>query len=159
MAEFIKLEGLKELDEALSKLPNDIGFKTLRSGLMAASRPMFLAARANAQSTGIKNRDAGATAAAMGRWTRKEGKNRTTLYLGPKNKNKKALGLWNSKHNPEKPATRLNHFHLVEFGSVHGGAQPFLRPAFDTTKELVARNFAGELRKQIDKAAAKYASR
>lgn len=153
MAEFVKVDGLRELDRKLAELPAAVGFKALRSAMMQATKPMFAAAKANALSTGIKNYDSGATAAAMGRWTRKQGPNKTTLFLGPKNKARKALALWNERHGKE--ATRLRHFHLLEFGSSRGPAQPFLRPAFHATAVLVARNFGKELAKSIEKAAMK----
>jgi len=152
MAEgFIKLEGLQELDAKLAAMDKKTGFKTLRSSLNEASKPMFLLAKSNAQATGVKGFDAGATAAAMGRWTKKIKERRTVLFLGPKNKAKKALNLWNAKHGTK--ATRLNHFHLVEFGSKNGPGQPFLRPAFDATVQATARNFGKILARQIEKAA------
>jgi HK97 gp10 family phage protein len=151
MAETIKLSGLKELDRKLAAMDKKVGFKTLRSAMMEASKPMFLLARTKAQATGVRGFDAGATAAAMGRWTKKIKSNRTVLFIGPKNKAKKAVNLWNAKHGTK--ATRLNHFHLVEFGSVKGPGQPFLRPAFDATKVSVARNFGKVLARQIEKAA------
>lgn len=149
MTDFVKVEGLKELDKKLANLGSVAGFKALRGGLMGASRPMFQAAKANAAATGIRGFDAGATAAAMGRWTRKETPTRTVLFIGPRNKNKKALALWNAKHDAD--VSRLTHFHLVEFGSINGPAQPFMRPAFDATKLIVVQNFGGELRKSIAK--------
>lgn len=152
MAETVKVKGLKELDNALAKLPKAVGFKALRSGMMEASRPMFLAAKANAASTGIRGYDAGATAQAMGRYTRKLSPTRTGLFIGPKNKDKKALALWNQKHGRE--AKRLRHFHLLEFGSEHGPAQPYLRPAFESTKMVVVNNFRASLKKHIEKQAA-----
>ena len=153
MTDFVRLEGLKELDEALARLPKEVGFKTLRSALMAASRPMFQTAKANASATGVKGFDAGATAAAMGRWTKKFAPTRTVLFIGPRNKNKKALALWNAKHGTE--VKRLNHFHLVEFGSKNGPPQPYLRPAFEQTKLLVAQSVGRELSKALVKAARK----
>lgn len=151
MAEdFIKLEGLQELDAKLAAMDKKLGFKTLRSAMMEASKPMFLQARTNASATGVKGFDAGATAAAMGRWTKKIKDNRTVLFLGPKNQAKKALNLWNAKHGTK--IRRLNHFHLTEFGSARGPAQPFLRPAFDSHKTSVARNFGKVLARQIAKA-------
>lgn len=155
MAEFAKLSGLRELDKALAEMGSKIGLKALRAGLMAASKPMFLAAKANASATGIKGQDAGATAAAMGRWVRKVKPTVTVLQIGPKNKNKKALALYNAKHGTK--VNRLRHFHLLEFGSVHGGAQPFLRPAFDSTKGIVVNRFGRELKAAIEKVRRKHA--
>lgn len=148
--ETMKLHGLKELDAKLARMETKVAFKALRGAMMESMKPMFLRARANAQATGIKGFDAGATAAAMGRYVKKIHSTRTALFLGPKNKAKKAVSLWNAKHN--KRAKRLNHFHLVEFGSIHGGAQPFLRPAFEVTKYSTAQNFGKILAKQIEKA-------
>lgn len=154
MAEkFAELKGISELDKKLAKLGPQVGFKALRGGLMGASRPMFQAAKRSAEATGIKGYDAGATAAAMGRWTKKTGPKQTTLFLGPKNKHKKALALYNAKHGTE--IKRLRHFHLLEFGSVKMAAQPFLRSAFEATKMTFIRNFGNELRKSIEKFAAK----
>ena len=138
MAETIELIGLKELDEKLAAMPQKLGFKALR--------------KANALATGIKGRDAGATAAAMSRFVKKETANRTTLYVGPKSKHRKALAIYNAFHGTD--AKRLRHFHLVEFGSVHGPAQPFLRPAFEATKLVVARSFGAKLKESIEKVAA-----
>ena len=133
------------------------GFKALRSGLMAASRPMFVAAKANAISTGLKGYDSDAMGAAMARGTRKITKNRTTLWIGPRNKNKKALAIYNAYHGTDYK--RLNYFHLVEWGSVNGGAQPFMRPAFESTKLVVVSNLAKEIGKAVDKIKAKYAAK
>ena len=155
MAETIKLTGLKELDAKLAKMDKAVGFKTLRSALNDTSKPMFLLAKQKAQATGIKGFDAGATAAAMGRWTKKIKEKRTVLFMGPKNKQKKAVNLWNQKHGTD--IKRLGHFHLLEFGSAHGPAQPFLRPAFDATKLQMARDFGKNLATRIEKAAGRAA--
>lgn len=151
MAEIIQLEGLRELDKKLAKMPTKLGFKALRSGMMASSRPMFVAAKANAMATGIRGRDAGATGAAMSRWTRKMTATKTVLFIGPKNKHKKALALYNEFHGTD--VDRLRHFHLLEFGSIHGQAQPFMRPAFEATKMKVAREFGKMLKTAIEKVA------
>jgi len=151
MVETVKIEGLRELDRKLSKLPKAVGFKALRGAMMASTTPMLKLAKANALATGVRNRDAGATAAAMGRWVRKIHSKSTVLFLGPKNKAKKALAIYNAHHGTE--VTRLKHFHLVEFGSIHGPAQPFLRPAFHAMRHSTARRFGVELKKQIEKAA------
>ena len=157
MGDFIKVDGLKQLDKALAAMGKVQGFKALRSGLMEASKPMFLAIRANALATGVKGYDAGATAAAMGRWTRKITPHITVLFIGPKNKNKKALAIYNALHGTD--IKRLNHFHLTEFGSVHGPAQPFMRPAYEATRMAVVHGFGRSLAKSIEKVRAKNAAR
>lgn len=147
----LQLQGLRELDRKLAALPRKVGFKTLRSAMMQAVRPMFLAAKTNANSTGIRNFDSGATAAAMSRWTKKISGTKAQLFIGPRSKQKRAVALWNAKHGAS--VSRLRHFHLVEFGSIRGPAQPFMRPAFMATRVAVARSFGKELGRAIDKAA------
>ena len=95
MAEAMKLHGLKELDRALAdlqKLGGNAGFKALRSGMMQASKPLFLAARAGAAATGIKDFDAGATAAAMGRWTKKNPIQSHHVVRWPKKQEQEGVG-------------------------------------------------------------------
>ena len=152
MVETVKIEGLKELDKKLSKLPVKVAFKALRGAMMKSTTVTFKLAKANALATGIRGRDAGSTAAAMGRWTRKQGPNKTTLFIGPKNRNKKALALYNEFHGTD--AKYLKHFHLLEFGSVHGPAQPFLRPAFISTRGQIMSSFRQNLKEMIEKAVA-----
>jgi HK97 gp10 family phage protein len=151
----ITVEGLKQLDKQLAGLGTKVGLKALRGGMMAASKPMFVAAKANAAGLGTEGQDAGSTAAAMGRFTKKLSPTKTALFIGPKNASKRAVALWNAKHNRE--VKRLGHFHLMEFGSIHNKASPFMRPAFDTTAFLVVNLFGRELRKSIAKAVRKNA--
>lgn len=153
MADFARVEGLRELDKMLADLGEVAGFKALRSAMMASSRPMFQAARANAAATGLGGTDSDAMAASMSRGTRKEGRTRTTLWIGPRNKSKKGLAIYNAFWEPRgrKPIKRLGYFHMVEFGTSKMTAQPFMRPAFLATANIVVANFAKELGKAIDK--------
>lgn len=156
MSKFVKVEGLKNVEKLLIELGPVAGFKALRSGMMAASKPMFLAAKANAAATGLKGYDSDAMAASMSRGTRKETAHRTTLWIGPKRKHKKALAIYNSYHGTNIKS--LNYFHLVEWGSINGGAQPFMRPAFAATSRLAVNNLGNEIRKAVEKIKRKHAS-
>lgn len=42
------------------------------------------------------------------------------------------------------------HAHLIEFGTVHMGAQPFFRPAFDENRREMGFVSAGFLRKAVE---------
>ena len=147
--DLIKIQGLRELDAKLAQLPTKVGFKVLRSAMMASTSGMFKAARRNAEATGVKGYDSGATAAAMSRWVKKASPTKTILYLGPRSKNKKALAIWNAKFNAN--VTRLRHFHLLEFGSERGPAQPYLRPAFAANARMAAESFKTNIEKQLAK--------
>lgn len=153
--DFVKIEGMKNVEKMLIKLGSVNGFKALRSGLMAASKPMLIAAKAAAMATGLKGHGSDAMAAAMSRGTKKVTPNRTTLWIGPKNKHKKALAIYNSAHGTK--ITRLNYFHLVEWGSVKMAAQPFMRPAFAATSVGVVNNLGKEIGKAVDKIKLKHA--
>jgi len=48
---------------------------------------------------------------------------------------------------------------LVEFGTKKAAAQPFMRPAFDATKELVIASLGNEIRSEIEKSVARSAKR
>lgn len=154
--DFVKVEGLKEVDQMLSELGPQLGFKALRSGFMQATKPSFLAAKIAAAGTGLKGRDSDAMAAAMSRGTRKVTPYITEHWIGPKAKNKKALGIYNAYHGTEYKS--LRYFHLVEWGSEHGPAQPFMRPSFAATWKLSVSNLTKEIGKAIDKIKLKYAS-
>ena len=153
---FVKVDGLREVDMMLKEIGPELGFKALRAGMMKATLPVLKAARAAALATGLKGFDSNAMAAAMGRGTRKESPTTTTLSIGPRNKNKKALAIYNEYHGTE--ISRLNYFHLVEWGSAHGPAQPFMRPAFAATAPQAVRNLTKEIGAAIDKIKLKYAS-
>ena len=49
------------------------------------------------------------------------------------------------------------HAHLVEFGTVHSAARPFLRPAFDETAGEALAKIGDTLGRGIERAAAKLA--
>lgn len=150
------IEGLKEVDKMLADMGSALGFKALRTGMMNAAKPTFLLARANAIATGLGNTDSDAMGAAMSRGTRKITPTRTTHWIGPRNKSKKALAIYNAFHSGRPPVKRLNYFHMVEWGSIHGQAQPFMRPAFAATAPTVVRNLAKEIGIAIDKVIRKH---
>ncbi len=156
MAEFVKVEGLQNVEKMLIALGPVMGFKALRMGLMAASKPLLLAAKSAAAGTGQKGFDSQAMAASMSRGVQKKGLHRTILWVGPRNKSKKGLAIYNTFHGTK--LKRLNYFHLVEWGSVKMSPQPFMRPAFAATSRLVVSNLGNEIRKAIDKVKRKYAS-
>jgi len=153
--EFVRVEGMENVEQMLINLGPVAGFKALRSGLMQASKPLFAAAKATAAATGLKGHGSDAMAAAMSRGTKKVTPNITQLWVGPKNKHKKALAIYNSAHGTT--LKRLNYFHLVEWGAVHMAAQPFMRPAFAATSKIAVANLGKEIGRAVDKVKLKHA--
>lgn len=145
----VEVEGLKELERDLLALGNGFGMKTLRSGLRTASKPMFNMAKGNA----LVMEDSGATAEAMRIKTAIDSRNSSAVvYIGPSPKNKKAIALWDARHNSKEPTKGLHHFHLLEYGGGNvKSARPFLRDAFDSQAMKLLNNFKDTLRKQIAK--------
>lgn len=56
-------------------------------------------------------------------------------------------------------ASALPHAHLVEFGSVHNQARPFMGPAWEATKDGLLKNITADLWHEIDKAAMRLAKK
>lgn len=150
MVEKVRVEGLRELDRKLKRLGDEVaGKKVMRGALFDAAKPIFLGARANAESV----RDSGALAAAMGRWFRQLSRTMFAMFVGPRSRSKKAVALWTAAHGAPPRGNRLNHAHLTEFGSREGRAQPFMRPAFDANAPRSVGIFAKRLRERIEKIA------
>lgn len=139
MIEF-RVDGFKELESALRKLPQEIAGRVLSAALRKAGEPMAADARqaaprsANHDPNGHMGdsiklrilRDANSTADVE-----------AAFWLGPD----------------------ANHWYggFQEFGTIHKGARPFMRPAFDRHKDEVIDLLGKELWKGIDRAARRLA--
>lgn len=135
----LKLEGLKELEVALSELPRATAKNVLRRTLINAGQVM-----ADAESRfaprGPTKRLSQSPVVTLKLTKRQRGKHVKVspieVFVGP------------TPH-PKSVQT--------EFGNAHQAAQPHLRPAFDATKTKVAQSIRAELADQIDKAAQRMA--
>lgn len=142
----IKVEGLKELDAALGELPKAAAKATLRRIAVKALQPFDQAWRANAPHlTGQLDESGGVGTkltrrqAALNR--KREDKSFVEVFAGPDN-----------------PAAVPQ-----EFGTVTQRAQPFVRPAWDATKdaalETVKTGLGDEIQKTAQRIARKAARR
>ena len=152
MAEGIRIEGLRELDRKLDAIGEAAGKKALRGAMMDAANPIWKDARSNAEAVGIRNQDAGALAANMGRWFKVLRRNRFALWIGPRSRGKKGVALWTAKHGRAPKGNRLRHAHMTEFGTSKDPAQPYLRPAFFQNVRRATDIFARKLKIRIEKA-------
>lgn len=146
----IELRGIRELGRQLDRLDQKLAIKALRSAMQRAMLPMLKAARANAMAV----KDSGALAAAMGRWSRARkgstGGVLVNVFLGPKATNKRALALWNAAHPNTKPIKRLQHAHLVEFGSEEfPQPRPVLRNAYMANRIKVVQDLKSQIRRSL----------
>lgn len=143
----VAVEGLRELDKALSELPKSIAKNVLKRVAIKALQPMRDAARANApvrtgdlrESINISTKLSKRQAQLARRAFRMGGdKSFVELYAGP---------------------SALPHAHLQEFGSIRNRPQPFMRPAWDETKGQALKIVKSELWGEISKAAARVAKK
>lgn len=138
----VKIEGLKELDRALGQLPKSTAKATLRRVLKEAGEPIARAARSRAPieehhlvesidvSTRLNPRQRSLHRQAGGRAFQE-------MFVGTNN-----------------PAGTQQ-----EFGNSRHGPQPFMRPAWDATKQQTLDYIANSLWGEIEKSAQRLARR
>lgn len=161
MARVVRIEGLKELQQALKQLPKATQGAVLRRALMHAAEPMRAAAEANAPvDVGVLAQSVDASPKLTRRQRSKAGKSavrqadgsyrsaRSTgaeLYIGP--------GAGARAKAP--PPSGL----MQEFGTRHHAAKPWLRPAWDAHRQGALDTIADELGVEIEKAARRLAAK
>lgn len=140
----VKIEGLKELDRALGELPKATAKATLRRVLKEAGEPLARSARAKApvdEHYLYESIDVSTRLNPRQRSLHKEegGKAFQEMFVGTNN-----------------PAGVQQ-----EFGNEHNAAQPFMRPAWDETKQqtldLISNSLWGEIEKSAERLARKAA--
>lgn len=136
--EFFKLEGLKELDEALKELPKATARNVLLRTLKEQGRPIADAGEANAPRLSGKLADSYTVGTKLSR--RQKGLHRkesmVEVFVGP------------TPH-PKSVQT--------EFGNSHQAPHPHLRPAWDGNVMRVLDGIKTSLAEQIEKARARLA--
>lgn len=145
----IDAPGLKELARELKKLPEAVSAKMVRAEMGAASKVTVDAAQRNAPV------DSGRLQLQIGKQTAIKGDQifvRVGVLLTSKKGIERSL---KKKGDGKSKGAVLTHDayydFMVELGTEKQAAQPFLMPAFDSTKEeYVARLTAG-LRKRLDR--------
>ena len=137
MSTGIKLQGFKEMERLLDKLPGRLDRRVIRGALTKTAKPLVKAVKAKVPVfTGNLKKSIGAFSLKHGK-----GRNRSTVAI--------AVGARTSGK------FKGYHAHLVEFGTVKMKARPFLRPAFDRHKgrwfRAVGREIWNGIRKEINK--------
>lgn len=161
----MKVEGLRELDEALGELSKGVARGVLRRALTKAAKPMEEAAKQMApHDTGflrdsittthrIKNTVGNAEYAAVMRG----GGSRAEAVSALRTARRAAAGegSFAEVHVGVANVSKRNSIkaNVMEFGSYKDTPQPYMRPAFDATKMTVLGNIKGEMKTEIDKAA------
>ncbi|NNF65984.1 MAG: hypothetical protein HKM98_00580 [Gammaproteobacteria bacterium] len=150
----IQIDGLKELDRKLKSLHEDARWPTLRRALMKSSNPIVKTAR------NLVSKRSGALARSIGKYSKKGRFNDEigTVSVGPKRNVKAAVSLYQQYYGKRATGSKskkkrdgIRHGHLIEFGTKHSPARPFLRPAFHANVTRVVKGFSAELKKSIAK--------
>lgn len=146
----VKVEGLRELERALSELPKATGKAVLRRVGRKALAPMRDTARQlapndpNTPPIDLETSIEISSRQKSGRQIKRtpEGKASVNLYMGP---------------------TKEGYPQAVpqEFGTIHHAAQPYMRPAWDERKsdalDIIKRDLADEIMKSAKRLAKKRA--
>jgi HK97 gp10 family phage protein len=128
MAEIVKVEGLKELQERLKALPDRVSKDVLREVLLTAARPLVGAMRAGAPKHSGDLADsitAGSRLSSrQASLHRQTDKNDVEIFVGP---------------------GPLSYAHIVEFGSKYQQSKPYVRPAWDSGKGALLESIKSSL--------------
>jgi HK97 gp10 family phage protein len=163
----VKVEGLKDVEKALSELPKATGKNVLRRVLKARAQPVADAMQAGAPTNTRrlkdaivvstkqpKNHDAGKAAFA------------SAMRAGASRADAVAALRSARASNPNAfaeafvgPSTGAFYSQFQEFGTEHHGPQPFARPAWDTTKTGVLEGIKDDLWAEINKASKRLAKK
>jgi HK97 gp10 family phage protein len=132
----VKVEGFRELEQALKALPRATGKNVVRRTLQKASKPFIDAARAAApRATGQLAESikfSSRLSKRQARLARQETKSTIEVHAG---------------------ATALPHAHLVEYGTHKMAPRPFMRSAWDANKRRALDIIRDEMGNEIMKAA------
>lgn len=155
MKTVVRLEGFRELERALTELPKATGKAVLRRVARGALEPMADSAAARAPvESGLL---AFSMAVSEKRTRRARGKS-TTRFVGGKFRASASTGIAMAM-GPSAGQGALQYAAHVEFGTVDTPAQPFMRPAWDGGADKALEYVKDNLGAEIDKAAARVATR
>lgn len=157
----IKVEGLKQLDQALGALRTKALAKgVVRRALLEAATPMHRMAQDMAP--GRKNPTSVIKFGPKGaRQIRQPGTTKALVQLSDKLTKRQAAKQRKSGKDFSEVyvGTRDAVAHFEEFGSANQAAQPFMRPAYEAEKVPTIERFTDALATELEKTAAREAKR
>jgi HK97 gp10 family phage protein len=167
----LKLTGFKELEAALLKLPKELAHIAEAAALREGMKPVHAAAKSFAVKG--KGPQAGLLAKSIGLTVRRvrrklQYQNRYTARVGPRGGFRVSLGTAiarKTKGNKVKgqPYEKIKdprfYAHLVEYGTSHSAANPFIRPALASCESKIMEGLQRGYEKGLAKVVAKIRSR
>lgn len=146
----VKIEGLREVDEALGDLGKVLGRNVLRRVAVSRLKPMAEEARRLApDDPNTGGNDLKTSIAVSTRLGKRQGK------LNRKSKSEAEAHMGPAGPNGNVPPQGIQQ----EFGNQNHGPQPFMRPAWDSGKEALPDGIGADLWAEIEKAAARQAKK
>ena len=148
MQSTVKLVGVRDLSRALDRLPIELQRSAERAVLRAGAKPILKAAKSKVvKASGLLKKSLGTNV--------KKLKGETTARVGPRKgySGKVKRGNREVFQNPSK------YSHLVEYGTSHSAAKPFIRPAVDSTQGEVVGAMAAGLDTHLTKVVRKLKTR
>jgi len=130
MRQSFEIRGTRELKRTLNNLADQVSRRAIRGALTAGAKPIRKSARANVRVRTKELRKNIKTRSA------KFGTGSVVVLVGP-------TGL---------PKSRA---HFEEFGTIKEAAHPFMRPAWDSQKEIALRIITREMETRVLKIAKK----
>lgn len=144
MAAFPDVQGVEETLAALREFPKATGRNTLRRALVKAVNPVAVVARSYApddpQTPAPDLKSSIAVTTQLTRRQRGSKRDEVEVHVGPTRVQGRYV---------------LNYASFVEFGTYYARAHPYMRPAWDRTKDIVFKILARELTVEFEKAAAR----
>lgn len=136
----VKVLGLKQLRKELLEVPEKLRRKALRSAQTRASRIIITEARSRVPVR------FGLLKKSLGRKSKTYRKSGTVVsVIGPR-KGFKTQRVGGSKYDDP-----VRYAHLVEYGTRHSAAKPFLRPAWDHNRDRIMREQVEAIRRALAK--------
>ncbi len=137
----VNIEGLKGVEDALAQAGPKLAKRAMRKGLTAGADPLLAAAKAKAPvlKKGTPQRRPGELRDSIVKKVKLSPKEESgVVVIGPeykKSEGRQSPGLYGM---------------FVEFGSIHGPAQPYLRPGFDEANKQALGAFTDVMRTAVD---------
>lgn len=137
----IKIVGLEGVEDALAEAGPKLAKRALREGLKAGAEVFIEAAKANAPvlKEGTPQRYPGEL---------RDSIIEKTVLSSSAGSGEAIVGPEYKKQDGEQSPGVWGRF--VEFGSIHGDAQPYMRPAFDSEKDRALDAFAAKMREGVE---------
>lgn len=139
----VKVEGLRELGEAMRSLGRDIALRVSGQATAAGAAPIKKRAIHNVETSPSVDTGSLRDAIIVKKLPRSQTDLTSEHIVTVRGRGKKHT-------NTKRKQSIAPHAHLVEFGTVNMPAEPFLQPAFNTEKNSALDAIAKKLKQRID---------